>query len=77
MKSTGDDDVCITELYINNQKILTGPKNDRQSFWMQKDKNECSDKKGHQIVTNELTIRNMVAPDDGPIKSADSDEQCP
>ena len=43
---------------------------------MQKNKNECSDKKGHQIVTNELTIRNMVAPDDEPITSADSDEQC-
>ena len=63
LKSTGDDDVCITELYINNQKILTGPKSDRQSFWMQKDINECTGKE-NQIVTNVLTIRNMVLTSD-------------
>lgn len=29
-KLTGDDNVCITELSLNNQKILTGQNNDRQ-----------------------------------------------
>ena len=30
LKSTGDDDVCITELYINNKKIMTGRNEDQQ-----------------------------------------------
>ena len=55
LKSTGDDNVCIAELNINNQKIMTGQNKDQQGFWLQKNKSECDD--SGQMVTSEITIR--------------------
>ena len=65
--STGDDDVCITELSMNNQKIMIGRNRNRQSFWFEKDKSECNQ---NSMITNEITIRNGVI-----VSSAC--EQCP
>ena len=47
--------MCITELSLNNQKILTGQNRDRKSFWIEKDKSECTK---NPMVTSEITIRN-------------------
>ena len=65
--STGDDDVCITELSLNNQKIMTGRNRDRKSFWLETGKSECT---VNSMTTNEITIRN------GMIVSS-ACEQCP
>lgn len=47
--------MCITELSLNNHKIMTGRNHDKKSFWIEKDKSECNN---NSMVTSEITIRN-------------------
>ena len=70
--STGDDDVCITELSMNNQKIMIGRNRDRKSFWFEKDKSECNE---NSMITNDITIRNGVIVSSACVQCFESPDQ--
>ena len=55
IQSTTSDGVCITGVTINGKEMLVGKLNDKQSFWIDGDEQDCID---NHMSTPQITFKN-------------------
>ena len=55
LESTTTNGVCITSLSVDGKQLLVGKNNDKQSFWIDSNQNDCLD---DWMGTSQITIQN-------------------
>ena len=55
LEGTTTNGVCITSLTVGGKQLLVGKNNDRESFWIDSNQNDCLD---DWMGTSQITIQN-------------------
>ena len=55
LESTITNGVCITSLSVDGKQLFVGKNNDKQSFWIDSNQNDCLD---DWMGTSQITIQN-------------------